>query len=273
MKIQNHDHSGAGFSPARIICQHRQFWELTKKELALRYLGSYLGFIWAFIQPAITLLIFWFVFEVGFRVVPVGNVPYVPWLMCGMIPWFFLSDSITAATMAVRDNVFLVKKMVFRVGMLPLVKIGAVFFVHAGFIGILLAVFVAYGQYPTWYWLQIPYYVVASLVLVCGISWLTSAIVVFLPDVWQLTVMLLQFCFWLTPIFWQPSMLPAKYAKILWLNPFHYIVQGYRNTLIEQRWFWQEPVQTGIFWLIALLALATGALVFRRLRPHFADVL
>jgi lipopolysaccharide transport system permease protein/teichoic acid transport system permease protein len=134
-------------------------------------------------------------------------------------------------------------------------------------------VFIAYGRYPTLYWLQIPYYVIASLILVCGISWLTASLVVFLPDIGQLTVMVLQFLFWLTPIFWQPSMLPEQYVKILWLNPFFYIVQGYRNALIEQRWFWQDSMQSGIFWLIAILTLVMGAVVFRRLRPHFADVL
>jgi lipopolysaccharide transport system permease protein/teichoic acid transport system permease protein len=256
-----------------MILQRAQLWELIQKELKLRYLGSFLGVFWAFIQPAITLFIFWFVFEIGFRVVPVGNVPFVPWLMCGMIPWFFLSDSIAAATLAVKDNAFLVKKMVFRVSMLPVVKIGAAFFVHIVFVGILLAVFIAYGRYPTLYWLQIPYYVIASLILVCGISWLTASLVVFLPDIGQLTVMVLQFLFWLTPIFWQPSMLPEQYVKILWLNPFFYIVQGYRNALIEQRWFWQDSMQSGIFWLIAILTLVMGAVVFRRLRPHFADVL
>ena len=256
-----------------IIQQRSLLWDLIKKELTIRYLGSYLGLFWAFIQPAITLLIFWFVFEIGFRVVPVGNVPFVPWLMCGMIPWFFLSDSISAATTAVKGNSFLVKKVVFRVSLLPLVKIGAAFVVHGIFVAILLGVFFIYGQRPNFYWLQIPYYMAASLVLVCGIGWLTASVVIFLPDVEHFTGMLLQFFFWLTPIFWQPEMLPPQYQSVLWLNPFFYIVNGYRHGLIDHRWFWQDPMQTMIFWLICLGVFILGALVFRRLRPHFADVL
>ena len=258
----------------RDIASHRRIlFKLISNELKIRYLGSYLGLFWAFIQPAITLFIFWFVFEIGFRAVPVGNVAFVPWLMCGMIPWFFISDSIQAATGAVKENSFLVQKVVFRVSMLPLVKVGAAFLVHLVFILILLVVFLTYGTQPDWYWLQIPYYIVASLVLVCGISWLTSALVVFLPDVVQLTAMLLQFLFWLTPIFWSPSFLPEQYKFVFWLNPFCYIVVGYRNSLIDHRWFWQDSGQTMIFWLIAGGLLLVGALLFRRLRPHFADVL
>lgn len=248
-------------------------WTLIKKELEIRYLGSYLGLFWAFIQPAITLFIFWFVFEIGFRTVPVGNIAFVPWLMSGMIPWFFISDSILAATNAVKDNAFLVQKIVFRVSILPLVKIGAAFLVHLFFLAVLLLVFFAYGKTPTLYWLQIPYYVFASLVLVCGIGWLTSSLIIFLPDVGQLTAMLMQFCFWLTPIFWSPALMPAKLEWLFWANPFHYIVNGYRNSLIAERWFWQEPVQTAIFWLMAGILFFLGAFLFRRLRPHFADVL
>ena len=256
-----------------ILGQRNLLWSLIKHELTTRYLGSYLGLLWAFIQPAITLLIFWFVFEVGFKVVPVGDVPFVPWLMCGMIPWFFLSDSIVSATAAVRDNAFLVRKVAFRVSMLPLVKIGSVFLVHMVFVAILLCVFLAYGKTPNLYWLQIPYYMVASLVLVCGISWVTSSVVIFLPDIGQLTTMVLQFFFWLTPIFWSPSMLPPNYSFLLWLNPFYYIVSGYRYGMIEQRWFWQDPWQTVLFWIMAAGLFVVGAVIFKRLRPHFADVL
>ena len=248
-------------------------WVLIGKELRIRYLGSFLGMFWAFVQPAITLFIFWFVFEVGFRVVPVEGVAFVPWLMCGMIPWFFISDSILTATNAVKDNSFLVKKIVFPVYMLPLVKIGASLAVHLVFLAVLLLVFVLYGQMPNLYWLQIPYYAIASIVLVCGIGWLTSALVIFLPDVGQFTAMLMQFCFWLTPIFWSSALMPTSLQWVLGLNPFHYIINGYRNSLIAERWFWQEPLQTSFFWLIAGTAFFGGAWLFRRLRSQFADVL
>ena len=256
-----------------IILQRNLLWELIKHELVSRYLGSYLGLLWAFIQPTITLFIFWFVFQVGFKTVPIGNAPFVPWLMCGMIPWFFLSDSIIAATTAVKDNSFLVRKVAFRVSMLPLVKIGAVFLVHIIFVGVLVGVLFAYGIKPNLFWLQIPYYMFASLVLACGIGWLTSSVIIFLPDVGQLTTMLLQFLFWLTPIFWPPSLIPSHLSYILLLNPFHYIVNGYRSGLIDQSWFWQNPGQTAIFWGITSGLFILGAVVFRRLRPHFADVL
>ena len=58
-------------------------WEMTKRELRQRYLGSYLGILWAFIQPTVTVLIFWFVFQVGFKSMPVDNFPFILWLNFG----------------------------------------------------------------------------------------------------------------------------------------------------------------------------------------------
>ena len=98
-------------------------WNLTKKDLKQRYLGSYLGILWAFIQPTITVFIFWFVFQVGFKSMPVDNFPFILWLVCGMFPWFFFSEAWSSATNSIVANSFLVKKVVFRVSLLPIIQI------------------------------------------------------------------------------------------------------------------------------------------------------
>ena len=109
-------------------------WELTKKDLKQRYLGSYLGVLWAFIQPVITVLIFWFVFQVGFRSMPVDNFPFVLWLICGMFPWFFFADAWSSASASIIANSFLVKKVVFRVSLLPMIQIMSALVVNVFFI-------------------------------------------------------------------------------------------------------------------------------------------
>jgi len=174
-------------------------------------LGSYLGILWAFIQPAITVLILWFVFQVGFKSMPVDNVPFVLWLVCGMFPWFFISDSISGATDSIVASSYLVKKVVFRVSLLPVVKIISALLIHVFFVGLLFLMFAAYGHTPTLYNLQVVYYIFAAMCLVLGLSWLTSALVIFLKDIGQLVAMLLQFGFWATPVFWSVKMIPEKY--------------------------------------------------------------
>ena len=96
-----------------LISSRQLLWDLTKKDLKQRYLGSYLGILWAFIQPTISVLIFWFVFQVGFKAMPIDNFPFVLWLVCGMFPWFYFSDGLVGATNSIAANSFLVKKVVF----------------------------------------------------------------------------------------------------------------------------------------------------------------
>ena len=248
-------------------------FQLTVRDFKSRYLGSYLGLIWAFIQPLITILIFWFVFELGFKSAPVGNFPFILWLMTGIIPWFFISESLGSGTGSVVENSYLVKKIVFRVSMLPVIKLLSALVVHIFFVLVIFVVFSAYHIYPSVYSLQVIYYCFSTIVLLLGVTWLSSALMVFLKDIGQIISIIIQFGFWLTPIFWSLKIVPAKYHFYLKLNPVYYIIQGYRDSFIHKVWFWEHPLYTLYFWLFTGVVFVIGAVVFSRLRPHFADVL
>ncbi len=248
-------------------------WELTKQDFRSRYLGSYLGILWAFIHPVVTVGIFWFVFEYGLKSRPVADAPFLLWLVAGIVPWFFFSEGWGRATGAVRDNPYLVKKVVFRVSVLPIVKLLSALAVHLLFLLIAWGLCIAYGLRPSLYALQLPYYLAATCLFLLGLAWMTSALVVFVRDLGQVVSMLLQFGFWLTPICWSLAVVPERFHTILKLNPFCYIVQGYRDALIDHVWFWEHPWQSVYFWAISLAVLITGATCFKRLRPQFADVL
>ncbi len=251
----------------------RLLYQLIRDDFKRRYVQNYLGVLWAFIQPIVTILIFWLVFQVGFKSAPVQDVPYLLWLITGLLPWFYYSESLQASADSVVANSFLVKKIVFKVSLLPLVKIASALVVHIFFVVIMLILFILYGLKPNWYWLQILYYVLASLPFLLGMAWLTSSISIFFPDLRQIISMMLQFIFWLTPIFWPISILPAGYRIFFKANPTYYLMQGYRDSLIEQVWFWQKPSWGAFFWIVSLIIFVFGGLVFRRLKPHFADVL
>ena len=256
-----------------LIHHRRMLWDLTRKEFKQRYLGSYLGVLWAFIQPTITVIIFWFVFQVGFKSMPVDNFPFILWLICGMFPWFLFSDALNSATNSIVDNSFLVKKVVFNVSLLPSIQIMSALLVNLFFNVVLFAMFAYYGFYPSIYNIQVIYYIFALICLVFGLSLIASALMVFLKDVGQIVNMLLQFGFWGTPIFWSLKMLPEEYQWIFKLNPMYYIVEGYRNSFIYHRWFWELGYTTIGFWISIFMIMLLGVYLFYKLRPHFADVL
>lgn len=115
--------------------------DLAKNDFKSRYMNNYLGILWAFVQPMAMIAIFWFVFQVGFRAVPVDNFPFILWIMAGMLPWFFFAESLQSATQSILTNSFLVKKVVFRVSLLPIIQIGSALVIHLFFVLFLFGMF------------------------------------------------------------------------------------------------------------------------------------
>ncbi len=136
-----------------------------------------------------------------------------------------------------------------------------------------MLLFLFYGLGPSLYWLQLPYYVACSIVLVLGIGWLLSALRVFIKDVGEIVGVVLQLGFWFTPIFWSADNIPDEYKYLIKLNPMFYIIDGYRNTFINHVWFWEQYRVTPYFLVTTGVLFIAGAVVFKRLRPHFGDVL
>ena len=130
--------------------------KLAKNDFKTRYAGSYLGIVWAFIQPVITILVYWFVFSVGFRS-GTGDlgVPFVLYLVAGIVPWFFFQDALIGGTNSLLEYSYLVKKVVFKISILPIIKLVAATFIHAFFVGVLLIIAMMYGYMPNLYSLQI----------------------------------------------------------------------------------------------------------------------
>lgn len=251
---------------------HRLILTLTKRDLKARNLGSAFGLAWTFAQPMVTILVMWFVFSYGLKSPPVTDCPFSIWLICGMIPWFFISDSLLSATYAVSEYSFLVKNVSVRLSVLPIVKILSALVIHVAMVLLMLVFSAFYGIYPGPHALQIIYYQLAAMALLLGISWCTSSLMLFLKDVGQALGILLQLGFWGTPIIWNLTLIPERYQWLFKLNPALYIVQGFRDALIYKVWFWEHPALSAYFWTLTLVAFCGGALLFKRLRPHFADV-
>ena len=190
-----------------------------------------------------------------------------------MFPWFFFSEAWSSATNSIVANSFLVKKVVFRVSLLPIIQIMSALLVNLFFIAVLFIMFALYGYMPNIYNLQVVYYLFALICLTFGLSLITSSLIIFLKDIGQLVGMMLQFGFWGTPIFWSLKILPEQYQWILKINPMYYIVEGYRNSFIYHEWFWNLGWTNLSFWLITICIGLFGVFIFKKLRPHFADVL
>ena len=263
--------------PADLYRNRRLVFKLAKNDFRTRYAGSYLGAVWAFIQPVVTVLLYWFVFSVGFRQTT-GNlgIPFVLYLLAGIVPWFFFQDALLGGTNALIEYSYLVKKVVFNISVLPVVKIISALFVHGFFVLFTVFLYACYGRFPDLYDLQLLYYSAATFLLVLGISYITCSVVVFFRDLSQIIGIMLQVGVWLTPIMWvaEESLQGHRTLQmVLKLNPMYYVVSGYRDALIFKKLFIEHPYWTAYFWIFTLLCFLVGNRVFQRLRVHFADVL
>ncbi len=264
-----------GILPVELYQNRGLILNLAKNDFKTKYAGSYLGIVWAFIQPIITILVYWFVFSVGFKTGMASNYPFVLYLVTGMVPWFFFQDALNGGTNALIEYSYLVKKVVFKISILPIVKVISALFVHAFFILIALILACLYGYFPGIEVIQVVYYSICNFVMVLGLVYATSAIVIFFRDLSQIISIFLQIGVWLTPIMWDLNMLAGNplLMKVFKLNPMYYIVSGYRDAILGKVWFWDHWGWTLYFWVVVSVLFVLGTVIFKRLKPHFADVL
>lgn len=247
--------------------------ELTKRDFKNMYVGSTLGILWTFIQPLAMILILWVVFSLGFKSKPLGDVPFVIYLITGLIPWNYFSEALVKSTSVIHEYSYIVKKIPFRISILPIVKIGSALIVYAIFLFILIVFLVAYEMPFSVYWLQSFYYLFAASVLLLAYSWFFAALNVFFKDVAQTIGIAVQVGFWLTPIFWNLTMFPESFHFYFRLNPMYYIIEGFRDSFIHFVPFWEKPELTLYFWGGTIVTLLISIFTFSKLRSHFADVL
>ncbi len=247
---------------------------LVKNDLKSRYSGSALGLTWAYVQPLVTVLVFWYVFQVGFRNPPVNNVEFILWFVAGYIPWTYFNDGLLSSTNVFYEYSYLVKKMKFKVWQLPIIKVLSSFCIHVFLLLFVFFLYLIYGYRPSIAWISVPYYSLCVMALLIGNAYLVGALSVFFKDAGQLVNILLQIGFWLTPVFWSPSTMNEKVLKVLRFNPLYYVFEGNRAALIEGVGFWrQSPLMTAYFWVFAIAVMLVGRKVYLGLRVHFSDLL
>jgi len=270
--------------PLELYKNRKLIARLSYNDFKTRFAGSFFGIFWAFVQPVVTIMVFWFVFEHGLRVGATEMaggvmVPFVLFLVSGLVPWFFFSEALNGGTSALLGYSYLVKKVVFQVSILPIVKVISALFVHVFFICFVLGLFLFMGYFPGWYVFQVIYYSAGLFLLVLAFSYLTCSIVIFFKDLKEIINIVLQVGIWMTPILWNLEGMAAATANpdfwifIFNLNPVYYVISGYRNSLINQIGFWERPLLSLYFWGFVMIVGVIGLLTFKRLRIHFADVL
>lgn len=247
-------------------------FRLASYDIKSKYQEHYLGIAWQFLNPALRILVYWFVFGFGIRGgQPIGDTPFIIWLLVGIIPWFFISPSIIQGSNSVYQKVSLVSKMKFPVSVLPSIVIVGNFFsfiIMLVFLGIILIV---YGINPGIYILQLPYYILCLLLFLFSVTLLFSTISTIFRDFQMILQSIMRMMMYLLPIIWDMTNLPVFFLNLLKLNPLYYIISGFRDTFFAQKWFFDDWIYMSYFWITTFLILYLGSMIHLRFRKQFVD--
>lgn len=246
---------------------------MVRRELAVRYVGTMGGPLWVILQPIATVIVFWFVFSIGFKAQGPSNTSFILYFLSGYLPWLLFSEGLNASIQSIVGNSHLVKKTIFPTETLPLVHLVASSFTHLILLVCTVVAILAHGMSLHVTFFQIIYYYIALVCLALGLAWLLAALQVFHRDVGQVMAVVLNLWFWATPIVWNREIMPQQYDWVINYNPVYYLVEGYRESLLYGIPMWNDPESTFRFWCIAVPTLFLGIHVFGRLKAEFADVL
>jgi lipopolysaccharide transport system permease protein len=258
------------------LIHHRNLlWHLSKRGIQSRFRGSVLGMFWSLLTPLLMLLVYSFVFSVVFQAKwnhpGAENANFGVILFSGMIIHALFAEPMVLSSTSITGNPQYVKKVVFPLEVMAWsTLIVAGFQALISFIILILFMLIS-GMALHSTLLLFPLVVAPMILLSLGVSWLLSALTVFIRDIAQLVGIVSTVALFISPVFFPVDRLPVNWQSIIYLNPISYIVDQMRRISI----YGEMPdwAGLGIYSLVSLLVAWLGLVVFQRLRNGFADVL
>ena len=248
-------------------------YSISKYELVADIRDSRLGLFWNFANPVIQVLTYWFVFGLVWKKDSVDGIPYIYWMLGGMVVWFFMSPCITNGCNAIFSKTNVITKMKFPVSILPATVVLKELFNHLCLMIILIILFLIGGYYPTVHWLGLIYYLLCAIIFSIALSMTTSVLNMLARDTRKLVLALMRLLLYLTPILWPITSLPKVLWPIMKANPIYYIVQGYRDCFFFGEgvfFYWQSMLA---FWTITIFLLLLGSYMMYKFKHKFIDMI
>lgn len=239
-----------------------------KKEVRGKYKGSWLGVLWTFLNPLLMLAVYAFVFPYILRV-QVEN--YTIFMIVALIPWNFFTTAIQSGTGSVVANGNILKKVYFPREIIP-ISITTSQLVNFLITCIIMFIFILFsGVGFSVHLLLMPLLILIQYLITLALTFVLSALTVFVRDVDHFVSVALTLGFYATPIVYQASMLPEKFQWVLKINPMAQLVEAYRAIL----YYHQMPdfIAIGIWGFLSVVFLILGYLAFKKLEKSFVEEL
>lgn len=244
------------------------FYNLVRKDLRTRYKGSFLGFLWTFINPLLQLIVYSIVFS---TIMPVNVDKYYIYLFVALIPWIFFTACIQGGAISMLASKDLVKKIYFPRLIIPLSVVGAGFMNMLFSMGVVFAVLIFSGIGLSVQIIWLPIIMLVECLLGLGLAFLCSAFNVYFRDLEHILGIVTMAWFYLTPIVYTSDMVPQEYVFWFNLNPMKAIIEGYRDVLYYQKS--PDLYCLGSIALWSFIFIILGYMIFQKLQKHFVEEL
>lgn len=243
------------------------------------YRQNYLGDFWHFADPALQIGVMILMFAIrggGDKSNPhaTGLSGYIAWIALGMVTYFFMQSAMRKSAKSIQSQINMLSRMKFSLSAIPMTEIMTELRRYFVMLGIAFFAILFMNVKPSIYWLQFFYYFFAMLIFLYALSLVTSTITVLVPDFYNAYVAVLRVGMWVSGVIIpvdSPNF-PLLLSNVLKLNPLYYIIQGFRETVLENPvWFWHNITANLLFWGIVIILLVVGAHIHMRFRNRFMD--
>jgi lipopolysaccharide transport system permease protein len=241
---------------------------LTQKELKVKYKRSFFGYLWSIANPLALAFVFFIAFKI-FMKIQIEN--YTVFLISGLFPWQWFSNSINSSAMVFVGNASLIKKVDFRKDVLVIATVlnDMIHFILS--IPVIVLFLFLYGMKPSLLWLiGIPVLLLVQFIMTLGFAIAVSAINLFFRDIERIVGIFTALMFYVTPIIYSEDMIPSEYKRLILLNPLSILMVSWRKLFMHGTFDFKDAAVACIY---SSIVLAIGYLIFRRLRWRFAEVL
>jgi len=242
---------------------------LVKRDLKSRYKGSFLGFLWMFLNPLLQMFVYNIVFSTIMRM---DIDKFYLFLFVALVPWLFFSTCLSAGTTVIFSQQDMVKKIYFPREVLPIA------FTLSQFVNMLLSFIVIFVivifsgvKLNPVALLYLPLVMIIEFVLALGITFLASVLTVYFRDLEHILSIVSMAWMYLTPVVYPVEYVPERYVKLFYLNTMTSITIAYRDIL----YYGQVPHINTLINAIVLgvLVLVIGKITFTKLQRGFAEEL
>ena len=271
--------SNSAIADTSILHELHGFWPQIMRmawvDIQKEYKGAIFNWLWAIARPLIYLLVYWFVLKFGLKANTMAGkgIDLFPWLVAGLVAWFFCSDMINAGMTAIKKYSYLVTKMKFPVAAIPIFITLSNLFTHVVLLGVCLLYFIWRGDCLDITWIQLPIYTLLMAAFFMMWSFFSAPLAVISKDFVQLVKSILRILFWVSGVIWNVRGSTTWMATIASFNPITFFIEGYRDALLYHQWIWENPRQLITFLIIFAIMIFMGIRVYKRTRKEIADLL